>query len=429
MWTRKELKDKAKVSFRANYWKAVLIALLIMVLGGSFGSFNSGTTGTSRLPELAALTNVSDSASQQGYDYSYYYYDDSEDYFFDDYEDLYAPYDSSYGDSNDNDFSGAEALLAAFGILVIVLIACALIAALNILIFNPLLVGARRFFVRNLNQKAEAKEMAYSFDSGNFVEIIKTMFFRDLFVILWSLLLIVPGIVKAYEYRMIPYLLAEDPTMTKDVAFAESKRMMTGQKWDTFVLDLSFLGWNILSALTLGILGIFYVGPYQAQTNAALYEKLRYGLPAPTQQAFVGADQPPMPPTAGMPTQPYANAGFAVGAVAGSGTAVASEATAAVESVGTAVAQTDDVLTHAEQDASAATTAPAVAGSVNAPASQAYWTAQAPATPTTIGTASQPPIAPYAAIASDPYPQAAAMVTPQQVPADESDVASEAGQA
>ena len=68
--------------------------------------------------------------------------------------------------------------------------------------------------------------------------------------------------------------------MTKEQAFAESKRMMQGQKWKAFVLDLSFIGWYILSGLTLGILAIFYVSPYVNATHAALYEALCYANPA-----------------------------------------------------------------------------------------------------------------------------------------------------
>ena len=101
------------------------------------------------------------------------------------------------------------------------------------------------------------------------------MFFRDLYTLLWSLLFIIPGIVKAYEYRMIPYILADNPDMDKDEAFTRSREMMTGQKWKTFVLDLSFIGWNILSLLTIGLLGIFYVGPYKRATRAALYDTLK----------------------------------------------------------------------------------------------------------------------------------------------------------
>ena len=79
---------------------------------------------------------------------------------------------------------------------------------------------------------------------------------------------------------LIPYLLAEHPDMPKDQAFAISRQMMKGQKWNAFVLDLSFLGWSILSLFTLGILGLFYVNPYKYSTKAALYETLRYGQPA-----------------------------------------------------------------------------------------------------------------------------------------------------
>ena len=91
----------------------------------------------------------------------------------------------------------------------------------------------------------------------------------------WTCLLIVPGFIKAYEYCMIPYLLADHPEMTRQEAFATSKAMMKGNKWKAFVLDLSFIPWDILSALTLGIVSVFYVAPYRQLTAAALYEKLK----------------------------------------------------------------------------------------------------------------------------------------------------------
>ena len=101
------------------------------------------------------------------------------------------------------------------------------------------------------------------------------MFIRDIFIVLWSLLLIVPGIVKSYEYMMIPYLLAEDPSMSREEAFAKSKAMMDGNKWNAFVLDLSFIGWLILGCITLNLVNIFYVNPYMYLTRAELYRTLR----------------------------------------------------------------------------------------------------------------------------------------------------------
>ena len=160
--------------------------------------------------------------------------------------------------------------------IIIFAIAMAIAIVLDAFVINPLEIGIRRFGLANLNAKAEVKEIGFGYDH-NYKNGVKTMFFRDLYTFLWSLLFIVPGIVKSYEYRMIPYLLADHPDMTSEQAFAESKRMMTGQKWNAFVLDLSFIGWDILSILTLGILSIFYVEPYKFMTKAALYEKLAYG--------------------------------------------------------------------------------------------------------------------------------------------------------
>ena len=85
------------------------------------------------------------------------------------------------------------------------------------------------------------------------------------------LLFIIPGIVKSYEYMMIPYLLAEHPEMTRQEAFAESKQMMDGEKMEAFIMDLSFLGWYLLSAVTCGLLAIFYVNPYVQASFAEMY--------------------------------------------------------------------------------------------------------------------------------------------------------------
>ena len=83
-------------------------------------------------------------------------------------------------------------------------------------------------------------------------------------------LAVVPGVIKAYEYSMIPYLLAENPNLSASEAFSLSKQMTTGQKADLFVLDLSFLGWIILGALCCGI-GLLFVQPYPEATKAEVY--------------------------------------------------------------------------------------------------------------------------------------------------------------
>ena len=77
---------------------------------------------------------------------------------------------------------------------------------------------------------------------------------------------------------MVPYILAENPDMSREEVFALSKQMMKGNKWDAFVLDLSFILWDILGACTLGILHIFYIEPYKRLTDAGLYQALKEGM-------------------------------------------------------------------------------------------------------------------------------------------------------
>ena len=273
MWTRAELKSKAKFSFKRNYWKSVLISLILALLvgGGSSGSSISSAVSNN-------LIGSSDSSVTDDYsndDSSLYegndFYDDTYDgNVEDDIDDLKSMADNTAG------MMAIGIFLMVFIIVFVVLMAVVIL--LDVFIFNPLEVGCKKYYLRNLNEPAQVGNIGYAFDN-NYKNITKTMFFRDLFTVLWTLLFIIPGIVKSYEYQMIPYLLADNPQMTKEQAFEESKRMMQGQKWKAFVLDLSFIGWNILSALTLGILGIFYVQPYMDATHAALYEALRYGMP------------------------------------------------------------------------------------------------------------------------------------------------------
>ena len=99
-------------------------------------------------------------------------------------------------------------------------------------------------------------------------------FLTGLYILLWSLLLVIPGIVASYTYAMVPYILAEDPDMTANDAIAASKRMMEGNRWRLFCLEFSFIGWILLCAFTLGI-GNLFLTPYRAAAKAAFYRDLR----------------------------------------------------------------------------------------------------------------------------------------------------------
>lgn len=157
-------------------------------------------------------------------------------------------------------------LLAGIATVVILIVLVA-----KVFVGNLLKMGGYRFFILNQTAQPGIGTLLDDFRSGHYVNIVLTMFLRDLFTALWSLLLVVPGIVKHYEYLMVPYIIAENPAMDYKEAFQISKQMMDGEKMEAFIMDLSFLGWYLLSAVTCGLLAIFYVNPYVQASFAEMY--------------------------------------------------------------------------------------------------------------------------------------------------------------
>lgn len=157
-------------------------------------------------------------------------------------------------------------LLAGIATVVILIVLVA-----KVFVGNLLKMGGYRFFILNQTAQPGIGTLLDGFRSGHYVNIVLTMFLRDLFTALWSLLLVVPGIIKHYEYLMVPYIIAENPAMDYKEAFQISKQMMDGEKMEAFIMDLSFLGWYLLSAVTCGLLAIFYVNPYVQASFAEMY--------------------------------------------------------------------------------------------------------------------------------------------------------------
>lgn len=102
-------------------------------------------------------------------------------------------------------------------------------------------------------------------------------FLRGLYIFLWTLLFIIPGIIKGLSYAMTPFLMAENPNMTASEAIATSKLIMDGHKWELFCLEFSFIGWTILSILTFGI-GFLFLTPYMNAAMAAFYKSITADL-------------------------------------------------------------------------------------------------------------------------------------------------------
>lgn len=230
MWNRMELKMNGKANFLRNYGPAVLVSLIASLVAAKYGR-----------------NYDSDGASGSFLDFSGLH--------------LSFDWDHSFFNWGGNAFSSGAVSLA--------------VILLDVFLFQMLLVGACRFYVENRDYKAPVSKLLFGFQSGFYGNSVLVMFMKNLFVALWTLLFVIPGIVMSYAYRMVPYILAEQPDIDYREALRISKEMMYGQKWEAFFLDLSFIGWLILGAVTCGIAGIFYVKPYVDATNVELYVTLR----------------------------------------------------------------------------------------------------------------------------------------------------------
>lgn len=115
---------------------------------------------------------------------------------------------------------------------------------------------------------------SFSLGFGNWLHVVWGMILSTIYIFLWTLLLIIPGIIKSYSYALTPYILVEHPEMSANEAIEESMRLMDGHKFDLFYLQLSFIGWAILSILSLG-LGVFWLIPYQMTAQAAFYRDIK----------------------------------------------------------------------------------------------------------------------------------------------------------
>ncbi len=262
---RSELKARGKAAFKANYWKSVLVAILLTI---AIGGFNAGSTSNSVDiqeivdPEPAQSYSIDPEALDPIANENFDVTDIDQDFGFLLNDQETAPTRSTGDRLKDAVDTGT---LAGFG---------ALSFLLTLFLFGPLEVSGRNFFKKNLSEKAELDDLNRGFVPKYWNNMI-TMALKNLFVALGFICFIIPGIIVSYGMELVPYILADNPGMGIMDVIKASWNMMKGHKWELFVLDLSFIGWILLDILTLGILGLFYVNPYIFSTHAAFYEEVK----------------------------------------------------------------------------------------------------------------------------------------------------------
>lgn len=157
------------------------------------------------------------------------------------------------------------------GAIYIMLVAL-VIAAIHLFLGSVVGVGYSRFNLELVDHNDAGFEHLFNY-FPYWANAVCTRLLKGLYVFLWSLLLIVPGIIASYSYAMTEYILAENPEMTASEVIAASKEMMEGNKWRLFCLQISFIGWSILCAFTMGI-GNLWLNPYKNAATAAFYREI-----------------------------------------------------------------------------------------------------------------------------------------------------------
>lgn len=139
----------------------------------------------------------------------------------------------------------------------------------------PLSWGLTVSLLRNHREESVDLENLFDgFRGGRYTRVFCALFLVNLFTFLWTLLLIIPGIIKAFSYALTPYIIMDEPELTAKQAIARSCEIMQGRRWKLFCLYLSFIGWGILCLLTFGI-GFLWLVPYMNASVAAFYEDAR----------------------------------------------------------------------------------------------------------------------------------------------------------
>lgn len=292
MWKRKELKVEAKSNLKKNYWAMIAVCFILAILAMEYSAstqiINEYDADRQYIGEVEKHAPGMDNSEIVDKIMS-----NSQ------LEQEFHPTKGVFGSilnmatkskmtinnlskTLDHVLSQHGALAIAIGILAILLS-----AFYELFIKSLLKIGERRFFLENhLYHKTSIGRIFFLFKEKKKKGPIWTILVMNIYQGLWNLT-IIGGFIKHYSYKMIPYIIAENPEISRKDAFMLSRKMMNGNKWRAFVLDLSFFGWYLLLFMTVGLLGLFFVNPYQRGVEAALYFRLRS---AAIEQNMAGAN-------------------------------------------------------------------------------------------------------------------------------------------
>ena len=301
MWSIGRVKKRAWEFLKKSYWTAFLISVITM-----FAISNSGAKTPGGIQVMAAISQIS-FLSQEIIE------DSIDEYEYDDFEnqeinETHKSYDSLFGDEDEESVSaGAHLFFIAIVIYYLMIVLLAL--AFKIFFLGPLEVGCRRYFSRSMRDgESDLNEVSFGFKKGTYFKSVLGILLRDFYLFLWGvlptvlfiliisissvenhkseyvsmlILAIVSSsiaaivlVVKSYSYALVPYLLSEDESVGARKAIKMSRSLMKGNKFQLFLLQLSFIGWFALGVLVFFV-GVIFVQPYYQMAMGAFYEEIR----------------------------------------------------------------------------------------------------------------------------------------------------------
>lgn len=248
------IKKAAKRIFKNNYIKCVTVTFVTtLFISLIFDYIFSGNSELNNIYDTEALYAATESPeAMQAF-----------------YENMY---NNIIATINSVGYEAYQAMLSKIALAMIVSMLCQLLY--SVLVQSPFSIGGCKFYLDAHHSDPPYRTMLHGF-SSNYLNVVKVTFLRSLKITLWSFVFIIPGIIKAYETFMVPYIIAENPDMDSKAAFKLSKMMMNGEKMRMFTLDLSFIGWFIMTIVTSGLSHIFISGPYYQASLANAYIRIK----------------------------------------------------------------------------------------------------------------------------------------------------------
>lgn len=245
MWSRETIKNYAKDFLREHYWKAFLVCLIATI-------FTAGNSGNNNNQSRNRNLSSSNQIVRQMEEIESRVFTGSNNLIVNNADRIWrnSPMRSI--------FIGSSAIMVL------------IVSILLVTVGFALEVGKVRFFLKGFKNDVSIGNLFSIFNSREYWNVVMTQFLRRFYNFLWFLLLIIPGIIKSYEYSMVPYILSEEPDLGPNEVIRKSRQMTDGHKFHMFVLDISFWGWYILGSIFWG-LGVFFVNPYKEATYAKLY--------------------------------------------------------------------------------------------------------------------------------------------------------------